>query len=415
MAIFLGRQPILDRARQTYGYELLYRRRDDDSATFSDHELATSSVVERALLEWGLTTLVGTGRAFINVSGDFVKQGAHTILPPDRVVLELLEHVELDEPTTEAIRAAVDDGYTFALDDVVSTDVPGLTAMLSLVNVVKVDVMKVAGGELATLVDDLRSKAPRALLLAEKVETIEVYEACSSLGFDLFQGYYFAQPETLRRGARAASATAGLALLAALEDPLITIDRLAELVGVDPTLAYRLLTLVNSIALGVSNKIGSIHAAIVLLGIDRVRHFSSLLTLAASARANPELVTLAATRARMASELVDDPQLARSASTVGLLSVLDAVFHVPMEELIADLPLSDNVHDALVHGTGPLGEVLAILRAYEAADSCELERLRPGRLDDLRLAFGAAVSTADGLRRELHAAGAFSGDRRPAR
>jgi EAL and modified HD-GYP domain-containing signal transduction protein len=251
------------------------------------------------------------------------------------------------------------------------------------------------------LVERLRAVAPRVTLLAEKVESVEMYQLCRELGFDLFQGYFFARPEVLRRSARPTSSQGALVLMMAVQNPDITIDELADIATGDPTLAYRLLTLVNSSSIGLGRVVESVRHAIVLLGIEHVRHLAILLTMASNARTNPELITLAVTRAHMARSLSSDVQEGNSAFTMGLLSVIDVVFQTPMAELVDDLPLAVDVRDALLHRHGPLGMLLEVVLAYEQADTLTLESLRPGEADAIREAFGDSTAAAADLRNQL--------------
>lgn len=401
MNVFLGRQPVLTAQRKTYGYELLYRHGDVSSAFFEDPDDATRSVVERAMLEWGLAHLVGAGTAFINVTGEFLSSGLFSVLPADHVVLELLETIEFDPETVDAVRRAAKFGYRIALDDLVSLGTVGLDDVLPMVDIIKVEVLTLEEAHLRDLVDRLRAVAPRVTLLAEKVESVEMYQLCRELGFDLFQGYFFARPEVLQRAARPTSTQGALLLMMAVQKPDITIDELADIAGGDPTLAYRLLTLVNSSSLGLGRVVESVRHAIVLLGIEHVRHLAILLTMSSNARTNPELITLAVTRAHMARGLAKNAQEGNSAFTMGLLSVIDVVFQTPMAELVADLPIADDLRDALLHRSGSLGMLLDVVIAYEQADTLTLEALRPGDGDTIREAFGESTVAATDLRNQL--------------
>ncbi|MCU1366252.1 MAG: diguanylate phosphodiesterase [Ilumatobacteraceae bacterium] len=372
--MFIGRQPILDVHRHRRGYELLFRNAVVDDAVFDDGDAATRLVVEQALLDWGLRTLVGDGEAFVNVTAEFLHSGLFTVLPPERVVLEVLESVALDRETVAAVKAAAGLGYRFALDDIVSTSVVGLEQILPFVEVIKVEVLSLSEARVRDLVRELRLAAPKARLLAEKVETRASFEFCRDLGFDLFQGYFFAKPVVLQRDARPLGADAAMALLSAVQDPLITIDHLADLASTDPTLTYRLLKLVNTSAAGLVEPTDSVKQAIVLLGIDYVRQIATLLTLSTNSAGNPELVTLAVTRAHMARQLLDGQCDANVAFTAGLLSVIDVVFGAEMAELVDELPISCEVRDALLLGEGRIGDALCFIRAYEQADVATMSR-----------------------------------------
>ncbi len=393
--VYLGRQPILDRQRRTFGYELLYRSAASDGALFSNQDDATRVVIERALLEWGLEHVLHGRTGFVNVGAGFLRSGMYQALPADQVILELLEDIEFDAEMLALVTAARHHGYRLALDDVIDVGQLGTTGVLRLADIVKVDVLAVDPDHLPALVAELRAAAPGAALLAEKVEEPADFHRCLALGFDLFQGYFFAKPELLARAARPVNSTAAMALIVEVQQPEVSIPRLEELVTGDPTLAFRLLALVNSSLSGVVSRISSVQQAIVLLGIEQVRQIATLITMAATSRTNPEIVTLGATRARMARALVSDAALEGAAFTVGLLSVIDVIFDSPMEELLTELPLTAEVAAGLRGAPGPLGDVLAAIRAYERADLAALEVLRPGGWDALLAAYGEATSWAD--------------------
>ncbi len=402
-SVFLGRQPIFDRKRRTYAYELLYRNGTENLAFFRDPDDATRRVLEVAMLEWGFDRVVGDRYGFINAASGILHSGILDILPADRAVIELEEEMVFDAPVLDAIRAGHARGLRFALDDVTSVDRPGFADVAPFISVVKIDLQRVADGQLGTLVDDVRQRFPGALRLAQKVEEHSEFGQAVDLGFDLFQGYFFAKPEVMGRTERPANLTAAIQLMSEVNQPEVDLDRVEQLISTDPTLAYGLLRLVNSSSYGLTVHVQSIRHAIVMLGLAQVRHLAVLLTMATSAQAvSEELIVLAATRARMAAGMAgDDDGLANMSFTAGLLSVVDAVFQCPMAELVADLPLQNDVRSALVDGTGPVGEILATVYAFERADTAALERLRPDGAAQMREWFGDGAKWGETLRREL--------------
>lgn len=402
-SVFLGRQPIFDRKRRTYAYELLYRNGSENMAFFRDPDDATRRVLEVAMLEWGFDRVVGDRFGFINAAAGILHSGILDILPAERAVIELEQSMSFDWTAVEAIRDASQKGLRFALDDLTTVDVPGLADVAPFISVVKIDLQSVGAERLPELTAQVRQMFPKALLLAQKVEEPSEFDEASALGFDLFQGYFFAKPEVLGRTERPANLTAAVQLMAEVNRPEVDLDRVEDLIATDPTLAYGLLRLVNSSSYGLTVHVQSIRHAIVMLGLAQVRHLAVLLTMATSAdRVNEELIVLAATRAKMAAGLADDDHgLANACFTAGLLSVIDAVFQCPMSELVTDLPLQPDVRRALLDGSGPVGAVLAAVYAFERADTAALDRLRPDDGLQLREHFGDGAVWGETLRREL--------------
>jgi EAL and modified HD-GYP domain-containing signal transduction protein len=290
----------------------------------------------------------------------------------------------------------------FALDDVVDLDREGHTEIAPLIDVVKLDVLAIPPADLPGIVERSRSMFPKALLLAEKVEDTSKYADCMQLGFDLFQGYFFAKPETLERSGRPNNVSTAILLLAEVSRPDVDIDRIEGLISADPSLAYSILRLVNSSSFGLNGRVQSIRHAIVMVGFVQVRQLAVLLTMAKNSRAiSDEIIVLAAVRAQMAGQLAGTSGQSGVAFTTGLLSVIDTVFGAPMEELLTGLPLPAEVREALLHGSGPLGELMEIVYAFERADMDELERLRPGEAETIREYYAKSVAWAENVRSEL--------------
>jgi EAL and modified HD-GYP domain-containing signal transduction protein len=403
--IYIGRAPIFDVRGAVVAYELQHRSAPDAGASGDDQVAdpvqATHELVERSLLQWGFDRLLEGKPGVLHVDARFLGAGLHLTLPAERVLLELRDDVDPDGILYVHALDATTAGYRLALRHVRDRQRPLSVDLLAMASVVKVDLRATPDSDLATTVRALRMQAPDAELLAEGVDQRDQFERCRAAGFDLFQGYFFATPEVLTRTARRVDSTAALALLAEVQRPDVTLRRMEELVVADPTLAFRLLALVNSSLVGLSSRVESVYHAIVLLGVEKVRQLAILITMASRSKEHGELLTLAATRAWMARALVGTPDLESSAYTAGLLSLIDVIFATPMADLVAELPLSDAVAEALREGTGRLGELLASIVAYERNDLDELERLRPGELSTYVICYREASTWAQELRLQL--------------
>ena len=398
--VLLGRQPVLDADRMTFGHELLHVAGDDVAGADAEH--AGQIVMQRVLLDWGVESAIGHRFGLIRTTVAEVRSGIHRALPPEGIILQL----DVRDPEADALDVldeARADGYHFALRGVTGLDDLARTALLPLVSLVKVEIEGRSVEELSAIVADLRERAPKVLLVADGVDTLEAFARCSDIGFALFQGYFFAEPEILAKDSRPTGSAAAIKLLAEMQSADVGVDRAEQLVASDPTLAYRLLSVVNSSAFGLDRRVESLRHAIVLLGMTQVRNLAMLLTVSTGSTASEELIALGATRARFSARLQDDRHRADSAFTVVLLSVADAIFGTPMDELVAQLPLAEEIATALVDGAGELGDVLDLALACERSDLDGLERLRPDDHDAVRERYLEAAAWADDVRAELPA------------
>ncbi len=401
--IYIARQPIVDQDGDTFGYELFYREGPSKTTSFGDPDRATLAVIERAYLHWGMERLIGDRFGFINANASLILNGLHSALPPEGIIFELREELPYDQTTVDAIERAGREGYHFALDNVRTIHQLETSRVLKHCSMVKIEVGAIGDSEMLAMVDYLRRVQPSTLIVAEKIETQNQHSRCTLAGFDLFQGFYFAQPEVLRRSAQPANAASVFALLDEMQRYDVDIDRVAELIGSDPTLAYRLFAVVNSSAFGLDRRVGSLRQAIALLGLNQVRHLAALLTLSATNDSDEQLLTLGATRARFASAITEGTDMQHQAYTVGLLSVTDALYRTPMEQLLLELPVSHEISSALTGGTGRLGFLLELARACEAADDDRVNQLWPGPIDDVKGQYLEAARWAAAMRAQITA------------
>jgi len=365
MHAFLARQPIFDRQGDVVAYELLYRGGPEEHAGQRGAR-ATAQVLINTFGTFGIERVTGGKRAFINLTRSLLVSEYATLLPADQVVLEVLEDVEPDETVVAACRSLVRQGYTVALDDFVFE--PRFVPLLEVAQIVKVDLTLIPAADLES---QLALLAPyRCQLLAEKVETQEEHHTSLDLGFDLFQGYYFARPSLLQQQKEPG---ASLAAMRSMRDVLTAteIESIREAITADLALSYRLLRLINSAAFGLIQEVSSIRQALALLGLVAVKKWLALILLTEIGTTKPiELLRLALTRGQMMELLArnEGHERAAQAFTIGLFSTLDAFLDRPMEEAIAPLGFPEENVEALLHHRGHLGRLLAIMLAYERAD-----------------------------------------------
>jgi EAL and modified HD-GYP domain-containing signal transduction protein len=366
-AVRVARQPILDRNACLVGYELLFRAPQAETAAVSDDQEATATVILDGLLDVGLFDLVGDGLAYLNVSRDFLLSVRPLPLPAQRVVLELLERQPVDDELLEVLDELIEQRFTIALDDFQLT--PDTEQLLKYAQIIKIDVLEHTGQALEDLLARLRTNRPALTLIAEKVETREEFEHCRELGFDAFQGYFFAKPTRVpqqRLPSQGLTALSAMAELSATED----FDELNRIITRDVGLSMRLLRYANSAYVALPRRVGSVQEGLAWLGAVTVRRFALMAALA-SARDVPDvLLVTALVRAHMCqlASGAGEGTAGDSYFTVGLFSVADALVNAPMQDLIEQLPFRDDIAAALVHGSGELGELLTEVTAYQRGD-----------------------------------------------
>ena len=374
---FLARQPILGRNQKLVAYELLFRSADSPDANVVDHAAATAAVIAHAS-QLGMQRVVGERMAFVNVDEIVLMSDFVRFLPHDKVILEILETVKATPEVVARVTELRDFGFKFALDDVVAAS-DDVRAFLDLVDVIKIDVQACPPENLAALVKLFR--LPGKKLLAEKVETVEEYALCMELGFEYFQGYYFARPAILSGKKIAPSELVILSLLQLINSDADNRD-IEMAIKRDALISLNLLRLVNTPAAGARRHIGSLAEALVVLGREQFQRWLQILLYAtpgATVELNSPLLQMATTRGKlmelMTRRIAQPAQPAQSAQparasseagfTVGIMSLMDALFSMSMQDILVSVAVAPEVRDALLERSGVLGELLKIVELLE--------------------------------------------------
>lgn len=390
---FLGRQSILDRNQDLVGFELLFRSGQKNAASFLDDVVATSTVINHAFNELGLKTVLGKYLGFINVDKTMLMFDLIELLPQSQIVIELLETIEIDAEIVERCKHLKSSGYMLALDDFDHYS-EHFEPLCDVVDVVKVDIQRVTQAELAEIMGHLK-KWP-AKLLAEKVDSREEARHCMDLGFDLFQGYYFAKP-IIMTGKRLSHSELELMRLIGLLAKETDTAQIEQVFKKNPGLSFNLLRLTNSAASGTQKKIASVRHAILELGRRPLQRWLLMLVFTndkAVSFPNP-LLQLAATRGKFMELLAqqidrNNRELEDQAFMVGIMSLMDTLLGMPIAEIIQPLNAPAEVRDALLSRSGQIGKLLRLIEHMERNEMEAASQL----LDELASLDVAQLNTA---------------------
>ena len=370
MDIYLARQPIYDRELNVFAYELLYRSGDRNAAgTIDDPDEASSKVILNAFVDLDIDQLAGGRPVFINVTRNFLFTDSVPFNFGDRMVLEILESEVPDEAFIEKLKQMRRQGFRFALDDFEYNE--RWKPLVPLADAIKYDVLALGEAGTRAQLEILKSLHDvNVKLIAEKVETSEEYETYRDLGFDYFQGYFLARPKLIKNKGVPASKGVVLTLLSKLNNSGASFDEIEKLISQDVRLTYKILKVVNSALMGLPRKVDSIERAVVILGLDEIRCWATLMSLSLDDNKPHELLVAAMVRGQMCKLLgrvlkVDDPG---TYFTMGLFSLMDAIMSIPLETIVDSMPFSDEMKNALRFREGKMGELLDTVVCYEKAD-----------------------------------------------
>lgn len=377
---FLGRQPILDRNQNLVAFELLFRQEETEESVSIKNDLsASANVIINAYCQLGIQNVLGKQRGFINANPELVMSDIINLLPSKHVVLEIKETAAVTAEFMQRCSELKQKGYQFALDNIVEMN-SKVEQLLPVVSVVKVDVLALEQNALTKLVTEL-NRWP-VLLLALKVENREQEKLCMQLGFQMFQGYYFAKPEVLSVK-RADPGKLSLLKLLTLVMGDSDIEELEQEFKHQPGLSYNLMRMVNSVASGLPQKINSIKHAILILGRKQLQRWIQLLLYTAN-QSNDSmsnaLMQTAAARGKLMEliatvERPHDKNYQERAFMVGILSLLDVLLGIDMQQIIDKLDIPDDMSQALLIREGRLGQELKLVEVNEKGEIAAIQSM----------------------------------------
>ena len=360
----IARQPICSQSLKVVGFELLYRMNAGENAAYiTNEDAATIDVLLAAYNNLSINDVVGDQLAFVNFSGNLLQQKLPPI-PPKQLVIELLEDQKITPDLIKSLKQLRRKGYKIALDDFCLNE--ETITLIDCADIIKLDVLASPPSSWESYIPKLSDRG--ITMLAEKVETYDVYEECCELGFKLFQGYFFSKPKIISGKKMSSNEMSVLKLVNKLNSSEVNYDEVIQLIAADVDLSYNLLRTVNSGMYGLSTKIDSVRQAAVILGLDHLRNWINFLALSSLDNKPQVLLDTAMTRARMC-ELIgqqitktDNPE---GFFTAGLFSMIDAFFDVPMRELLKKLSFKEELNRALLRHEGILGNVLKAVIAHQ--------------------------------------------------
>ncbi|TAL35019.1 MAG: HDOD domain-containing protein [Spirochaetes bacterium] len=366
--IYVARQPIFDRHKNIFAYELLFRSGFDNFYDSLDGDYASTRTMLNSFFLLGMDTITGGKMAFVNFTRNLLLNEVATIFPKELLAVEVLENVTADDAVVASCKKLSKSGYLIILDDFMLK--PDYEPLIEVADIIKVDFKLANHGERKKILDSIGRNKHK--FLAEKVETLDEFNQAKDQGFAYFQGYFFSKPHIVAGASIPPRKLTYMQIIQEMNSPDMEFDLLEHIVKRDMAITYKLLKLINSAAFGLRTRVQSIRHALTLLGINEIRKWITFLAMSEMGSDKPdELLILAMTRAKfgeiMASKI---GMLEREADffLLGMFSMLDAFIDRPIADILEELPISDEIRDALTGKDNRFRDAFELIVAYERAD-----------------------------------------------
>ncbi|WP_206486021.1 HDOD domain-containing protein [Thalassotalea sp. G2M2-11] len=365
MHSYVARQAILDSRKNLVAYELLFRDGKSNSFPDIDPNQATSNILTDSQLTLGIEQVTGGATAYINFHSETLIKHFPSFLDPKKIVIEILEDVEVCQALITAVKTLKDRGYTIALDDFDFDE--KWTPLFPYIDIIKIDVFNQSIISLSKTIRKLHRLD--VTLLAEKVETAEQFAQLKMIGFTHFQGYFFARPEIIKQRRISSAKKAILDLLSHSSQTQLDFDAISATFSTDPGLTYKLLRFINSPTYGNNQEITSLKHALIYIGELELKKFIALLALSDLNEGKcSEIMRISLIRAKFCEIISlkrNDDENPPKAFLTGILSMIDGILDHDLEQVLAILPIHDEIKSALRNEKNYLNHYLALAKQCE--------------------------------------------------
>lgn len=366
MDIYVARQPVFNTHKKIFGYELLFRNGFKNAFPDIDGDIATSNVLSNTFFSFEMKEILGKKPGFVNFTKDLILQKTPLLFPLKHLVVEVLENIEPDRKILAALNEFKKKGFTIALDDFVYHE--KFKPMMELCRIIKFDLLATPLESLINIIKDIQNNY-NITLLAEKVETYEVFEQAKKLGFRLFQGYFFSKPEILSKKEISANHIVLLKLINEVGQDDFSFKSIEDIIKKDVSVSFKLLKFINSAYFGRPSAINTIKDAITYLGMNELRKFVHIIAVSDLGKDKPaELIRVSVIRARMCElcgTVLKTHFSTEELFTLGLFSLMDALLDKPMEEILNATSFSEKIKAALLKKDKDFAKILDIIISFE--------------------------------------------------
>ncbi|WP_286232447.1 EAL and HDOD domain-containing protein [Thalassotalea sediminis] len=361
---YIARQAILDRNSKTIGYELLFRDSPDNKFPEIDQDVASSKLIIQNHLQGDIKAIVLGKLAFINFTEKCLINKYPLMFDKNSIVIELVGHSSPTERLLKIVKYYCDKGYKIALTEYDLDE--RWDVLFPYLSMIKVDIEKQNPKRLQPVVQRLKNFDIK--LTAEKVETKFQLQSLAEVGFNFYQGYFYHEPEMVEGQTLAPIKTQMLHLISETFNTPLDYDKIAKIISHDVNLSVGLLKMVNNVATSTRVEITSLKQATAYLGEEKLKQFVTILALSKlTSEKTDEASKQALITARLMTSLAKESafkEISDFAFITGLLSAIEVILSMPMDEIVKTMPLADPITKALVSHDGLLGELLVLTTDY---------------------------------------------------
>jgi EAL and modified HD-GYP domain-containing signal transduction protein len=359
------------------GYSLIYT--DSNGPMMGDEPVSSESaakVIAQIFSSADSQLFTDDMPLYLTFTSQLIRENVSKLFNKDKLVIQIDDSASVNTPLLQELYKLREEGYSFVFNDFMFAQ--RYFNLLDLVDIISLDIEATPENSLTQI-----SRVCLGLnkkLMATNVNTREDFERARSFGFHQVQGHYFAEPVVIESKKIEHNQVNFLRLMSQLVLPEPNVDEIAAIIASDVTMSYQLLRLVNSAYFALRTRIANIKQAVVIVGMRQLLDWVYLLSFGMTSRVGTDsLIRLAFQRGEIAQTLAMQVAKLRQKHSdcylVGMFSVLDQLLENNLATILEELPLTEEVNEALLEKKGSMGLLYRLILAHERAEWREVTNL----------------------------------------
>ncbi|MCI8476776.1 MAG: HDOD domain-containing protein [Oscillospiraceae bacterium] len=373
---YIVRQPIKDAENKIIGYEILYYGENqafsnEGSGSGAANEFAAADTLYNFLTQNTSKALKGSLN-FMTFTTTLLMKKTPKLFDKSELVIQIDDSVIIHPLSMHFVQQYAKAGYKIAVNEFQFA--PRYLSLMDSIDYIKVNAKTTNDISMHNIIEIARNMNKKCI--ATNIDSEELYRKVRSMGVDAMEGSYVAERLTTRAHSSAYLQGNFFRLMVAVTCDEPNVEEIENMISADATLSYGILKMANSVYFALRHRATTIHQAIMTLGLGQLRQWIYLLS-ASNADAEldasaEEFLKLSFMRANFSSELMnyakEMPISKSEAYLMGMFSTLNYLIDAPLEDILSEIPVADEVREALLHQTGRCGKLYKLVLSYEAAD-----------------------------------------------
>jgi len=368
---YIVKQPIKNANSEVVGYEILYHGENQAYSEEKENDFAVADTIYNVLTQNAGKGLKGSLN-FMTFTTTLLMKKVPRLFEKGELVIQIDDSVLIHPLAMHFVQQYKKEGYLIAVNEFQFS--PRYLSLIGDIDYIKLNMKEMTNITLHNVVEIAHSMDKQCI--ATGVDSEELYKKAIEMQMDGMEGSFVADKLATKAHTSGYLQSNFFRLMVAVARDEPDVEEIEQIISMDATLSYGLLRIANSVYFALRRRATTIRQAIMTLGMAQLKQWIYLLSASNAENeidpSSEEFLKISFMRANFCSDLVGYtkkvPITKGEAYLMGMFSTLNYLIDAPLEEILAEVPMADEIKAALLNHEGPCGALYELVLSYEKAD-----------------------------------------------